>query len=55
MGADLLGDAGSAGETLDDATGGVAVKPDGPFPVQKDRAVAAFADAQVDRTGGAGG
>ncbi len=53
MGADLLLDAGSAGKTFDDPGRGVAVKPGGRFPIQQDRAVAAFPNAQVDRTGGA--
>ena len=49
---DLLGDPGAAGDPADDPPGAVPVQP---LPVggQEDRPVAAFADGQVDRPGGA--
>jgi hypothetical protein len=52
--ADLLGDPGAAGDTPDDAGGGVPIRPPA-IDSREQRSFSALADGQVDRPGGARG
>jgi hypothetical protein len=51
VGPDGLGDAGAAAQAADDPPGAVPVQPP-PIGCQEDRALAAFAEGQVDRPRG---